>query len=385
MTLDRQRVAALRDCVQKTIDEGRAPAAQFALAQNGELLEFETLGEANNSDRFCLFSATKPVVAALVWQLMGEGLLDLADRVTDVWPEFGAHGKHAITLEHVLLHMCGFPNATIDQQHITTREARAAQMQDWTLQSEPGSRYEYHATSAHWVLTELVARVTGQDFRSALRTRVLDPLGVDRLEVGVPTERQGDIKRCVITGEYGDLDALQEILGVTVDASMLEAMLGDGVKYANDAELVEVGVPGASGISDAAQVALFYQGLLHNPDEIWRPKVLRKATGDARDLPTNPLPDNPQTRRTVGLCVAGSDMRELSLPSRPEPLSTRLFGRLTSPRTFGHPGAGGQIAWADPESGLSFAFLTNGMDRDTFAGLERDTTLSTLAARCVKV
>ncbi|GAA2857433.1 hypothetical protein GCM10010517_15810 [Streptosporangium fragile] len=54
-------------------------------------------------------------------------------------------------------------------------------MAGWRLEWPPGSRCEYHAASAHWVLTEVAHRVTGQDYRQALRARVLDPLGLDRL------------------------------------------------------------------------------------------------------------------------------------------------------------------------------------------------------------
>ncbi|MET8989489.1 serine hydrolase domain-containing protein, partial [Nonomuraea wenchangensis] len=169
--------AQLRDRVQQAVDDGVWPAAQFAVARHGEILAFESFGDARDGDRFCLFSATKPIVASLVWQLIGAGLIALETRVAEVWPEFGVHGKDTITLEQVLLHTGGFPNATISRDAVTSRDERAAAMESWRLEWPPGSRYEYHATSAHWVLAEVVHRVTGQDFRQALRARVLDPLG----------------------------------------------------------------------------------------------------------------------------------------------------------------------------------------------------------------
>jgi CubicO group peptidase (beta-lactamase class C family) len=58
------------------------------------------------------------------------------------------------------------------------------------------------------------------------------------------------------------------------------------------------------------------------------------------------------------------------------------MGRTCSPGTFGHNGAGGQIAWADPATGLSFAYVTNGLDRDPLRQGRRGTAVSSLAAVC---
>jgi CubicO group peptidase (beta-lactamase class C family) len=78
--------------------------------------------------------------------------------------------------------------------------------------------------------------------------------------------------------------------------------------------------------------------------------------------------------RTLGLMVAGDDGHAV----------VRGFGRHCGPRTFGAPGVGGQIAWADPDSGLSFCYLTNGMDADVVASFTRSAKIAGLAARCVR-
>ena len=75
----------------------------------------------------------------------------------------------------------------------------------------------------------------------------------------------------------------------------------------------------------------------------------------------------------LGLTVAGDDGKA----------AMRQFGRAVGPRAFGASGLGGQIAWADPDSGLSFCFLTNGLERDQVAAFIRANKLSTYAARCV--
>ena len=77
--------------------------------------------------------------------------------------------------------------------------------------------------------------------------------------------------------------------------------------------------------------------------------------------------------RTLGLIVAGDDGNA----------NRRGFGHTQSPRTFGHDGAAGQIAWADPESGLSFCYLTNGRDRHLIREARRTVGISSRAAGCV--
>jgi CubicO group peptidase (beta-lactamase class C family) len=63
--------------------------------------------------------------------------------------------------------------------------------------------------------------------------------------------------------------------------------------------------------------------------------------------------------------------------------SLRGMGKTVSPGTFGHNGAGGQVAWADPATGLSFAYLTNGMDANQLHSARRTTAVASLAGLCV--
>jgi CubicO group peptidase (beta-lactamase class C family) len=121
----------------------------------------------------------------------------------------------------------------------------------------------------------------------------------------------------------------------------------------------------------AADLALFYQALLHDPEGVWDAALLADVTGRVR----NDLPDRwtgVPARRTLGLITAGDDGRG----------HLRGFGRTVSARAFGHNGARGQIAWADPESGLSFAYVTSGLDQHVLREGRRGVALSSLAAVC---
>src|SRR5205823_10115889 len=88
-------------------------------------------------------------------------LIALEDRVADHIPEFGTNGKEVVTVEQVLLHTAGFPHAPLGPPQWDTREGRLQAFSKWRLNWEPGTRHEYHATTAHWVLAELLARADG--------------------------------------------------------------------------------------------------------------------------------------------------------------------------------------------------------------------------------
>ena len=123
----------------------------------------------------------------------------------------------------------------------------------------------------------------------------------------------------------------------------------------------------------ASDLALYYQALLHNPGEMWRPDVLADATGNVR----NHLPERNTgipANRSLGLLVAGDDGYA----------NIRGLGRTVSPQAFGHNGAGGQLAWADPATGLSLGYVTNGYDQHVVREPRRGTAISSLAAVCVE-
>jgi CubicO group peptidase (beta-lactamase class C family) len=136
--------------------------------------------------------------------------------------------------------------------------------------------------------------------------------------------------------------------------------------------VLAAGQPGAGGVSDAADLALFYQALLHNPKGIWDAAVLDDVTTRVRNTFVGP-PVGIVAMRTLGLEVQGDDRGS----------RWRVGGGAVSPTTFGHGGAAGQIGWADPTTGLSFAYLTNGADRNVVRQGRQGRELSAAAAACL--
>lgn len=377
----------LCDRARREVDE-RLPACQLAVARDGELVGFETFsrtGEETNDTRFLMWSCTKAVVAGVVWQLIGEGLLDVERRVAEYLPEFATNGKDVITVDQILLHTAGIPQAPMGPQYWGTSEGRRHAFSRWRLNWEPGTRFEYHPLSAWWVLAELIVEVTGNDHRDEVRRRISDPLGLASLRLGVPEAEQGDIAKLETLGERAT-DEERRAAGLEWSVSSTTAAAGALPAATPTIEVPhvlvlslgtpaaqEVGIPGGGAVATAADLALYYQALLHNPEGLWDPAVLADGTGVVRntfpDLPKWRLPAN----RSRGVVIRGDHEGAHWMMH---------FGPGTSPRTFGHDGAGGQIAWADPASGLSFAFLTNGMDANAVHEITRCQDLATLAAAC---
>ena len=344
-------VEELLDAARADVDRGWIPSCQLAVARDGEVVAFETFGSATNDTRYCIFSCTKPIVASAVWLLIGDGLLDPACRVADYIPEFAANGKESVTVEQVMLHTAGFPNAVINEVKAGSDAVRrASTFAKWELEWEPGTRFEYHASSAHWVLVDLIERLGGVDFREFVEQRVTAPLGLPRL-LGIPENDQADIAALVTVGD-APLD----------DTSVLRL---------DRPEVRAAGVPGGGAIMRAADLALFYQGLLHNPGGIWDSAVLDDAKTNVRCT----FPDNllqVPVNRTLGLVLAGDDGQHF--------MRYGGFGVANSPRSIGHAGAHMHIGWGDPETGISFAYCTNGLDNDVMKEGARGVNLSGIAA-----
>jgi CubicO group peptidase (beta-lactamase class C family) len=188
------------------------------------------------------------------------------------------------------------------------------------------------------------------------------------LALGVPRAEQGDIAPLTHTGQVPTPEEFSAVIGapgIDVGEVTEAALMGF-----NEPDSLAVGVPGGGAVSTAADLARFYQALLHNPGELWDPKWLAIATSDVRNTFEDMMAGGIRTNRTIGLVVAGGD----GLGAR------RGFGHGNSPGTFGHDGAGGQLAWADPATGISFAYVTNGIDRHVIRQWRRNIGLSSRAA-----
>ncbi len=362
--VDAETLEAVFARARRDVDEGVLPSAQVAVARNGKLAGMRTFGEATDDTLYCIFSCTKVVVAAAVWLLFEEGLLRLDERVAEIIPEFGTNGKEHVTVEQVMLHTGGFPLAPFAQDEWGDREKLLQAFSRWRLNWEPDTNWQYHATSAHWVLSEIIYRRTGIDYKTFIRERITGPMGLGELFIGLPPEHHGRFAEVAWMGDpveppggWGEVTP--------------EAILGF-----NRPSVIAAGVPGGGGVTNAAELALFYQTLINggeaaNGRRVLKPETIEFATKvRTKDRHRDLVFDNP-VNRGLSIIIAGDDGNA----------HMRGFGRTTSGRAIGHGGAGGQIGWGDPATGISVGYCTNGFT-DFMTMARRITAISSLAGNC---
>ena len=355
----------------KEVEEGLLPAAQIALAKDNKVILSASFGQATNHSLTCIFSATKAITSSAAWLLMQEGKLSEDERVADIINEFGTNEKDQVTVGQLFTHTAGFPSAPFAPLDWDDMDARMSRFARWRLNWPAGSQFEYHASSSMWVIAELIERRSGMGFRDFVRTRIIQALGLADIYVGLPDAENHRALPCAYVGEpltaedYGKMG-----MPVPPETEVTEA----AILAFNRPDIRAVGVPGGGGFATASALALFYQALLHGGNDtamLWPESTLTDARRIRSGDFTDPLFKKP-ANRALGLIISGDDSRRF-----------RGFGRSNSPSAFGHNGAGGQLAWADPETGLSLAYVTPGHDRNGIRQGSRGVAISTLAAECL--
>lgn len=360
-TLSRTGLDALVHRIQHEIDTGNITAAQVAIGFEGEVRHVQSFGTATDTDRFIIFSATKTLVAMALLPHFADSTLDLTTPVAHYLPEFGHHGKDEVTVLQLLTMQGGFPQAPIGPDRWGTSEGRRAQFAEWSLEWQAGTKTEYHPVSAHWVIAELLEALNHRSYLDVVHERVMQPAGVGRIlgpeAVGAVTVRA--------IGEYPtDLAALAATYG-RADLVPVVSIGPRALLSMNDARAQAVGVPGGGAIATAADIAVIYQHFLHNRGGALPDDWLADAVGTIRNGSIN-TSDGVPANRTIAGYTAGNDGYHLHrwMPA--------------APRAFGHAGAGGQLCWADPASGLSFSFLHDTLHQDPRVEFRRAADLNDL-------
>jgi CubicO group peptidase (beta-lactamase class C family) len=377
--IDPVKLEALFDRAGREVREGLLSSTQVAVARRGRIAGMRTFGTVTHQGRpapatddtlYVVFSSTKAITSAATWLMMQEGKLSPEDRVADLVPEFGTHGKDAVTVEQLLTHTAGFPLAPYPQKEWGDRDARLARFAQWRLNFPAGSRFWYHPTSSMWVAAELVERLSGVEFRQFVRERIALPLGLPDLHVGLPRALHGRLADTVHAGEEMTQEEMRAAGFPAVEETEVteEALQGF-----NDPDVREAGVPGGGGVMTAAELALFYQALVNGGralggEQVWKPETIERArrvrTGDL----TDPI-FGKRANRGLGVVIAGDRDRNY-----------RGFGHTGSELMFGHNGAGGQIAFGDPVSGISVGYCTNAHDRHRLRQGRRGVAIASRAA-----
>ncbi|MEV5801013.1 serine hydrolase domain-containing protein [Streptomyces collinus] len=297
-------------------------------------------------------SATKGVAAAALLLLHQRGELDLDAPVGTYWPEYKTAGKERTLVRDLLAHRAGVP---VLDRPLTPAEAAdpdlgaaavAAQAPVW----EPGTDHGYHAQTYSWLTGELVRRVTGRPVGAWIAREIAAPVGAD-LWLGLPETERARV------GRVGPLTAPETagVLKTRPKRAVAEAYADPGsltrrsfaaitpLPDENDPAYRAAALPASNGIATADGLARFYASLIGEVDggaRLFTPRTAELARTERSAGPDRVLVVG--TRFGLGHMLHGS------------------ASPLLSPGSFGHPGRGGALAFADPGTGIAFGYVTNG-------------------------
>lgn len=305
-------------------------------------------------------SATKGVAAAVLLLLAQRGELDLDAPVGEYWPEYKTAGKEHTRVWHLLAHRAGVP--VLDHpltpaqaaDPVLSAGAVAAQAPVW----EPGTDHGYHAQTYSWLTGELVRRVTGRSIGKWIADEIAGPVGAE-LWVGLPASSADRVGRVAqLEAPATDASALRMRPKRSVSEayanpdSLTRRAFGaiTPMPDENDPAYRAAELPASNGIATADGLARFYASLIGEVDggvRLFTPETAELARTERSSGPDRVLVIN--TRFGLGYMLHGG------------------ASPLLSDGSFGHPGRGGALGFADPESGIAFGYVTNSFRKSVTA------------------
>ncbi|MFI7704640.1 serine hydrolase domain-containing protein [Nonomuraea sp. NPDC049480] len=356
---------AVRDVFRRNLALGADVGAGLTIYQNGEPVVDLWGGYADPDTHrpwerdtiAALASTTKTFAAGALLLLIERGQVDLDAPVARYWPEFAQNGKGEITVRVLLSHRAGLPS--MEGRPVTWEDLR-----DWTPITDtlaaaapewpPGTAHGYHGVTFGHLTGEIVRRVSGTSLSEFFAHHIAAPLGGLDCYIRVPDAELPRMATMVVP------DAEQIMLGMEVPelADMVEA-LNDPTTLTyrsmfgsvsidwdatNDPKTYQVESPSMDGVASAPSLARYYAALAGEVDgvRLLSPQLVdqvRRSYGDGID-------EILRVRTSWGLGFA--------LPGGPMwPAPEQVTG------LFGHSGASGSFAFADPQHGLAFAYVPN--------------------------
>jgi CubicO group peptidase (beta-lactamase class C family) len=356
---------AVRDAFLENFSRRKELGAACCIYSHGEKvvdlwggIRNKSTGESWEEDTMVLVhSATKGFAAMVLALAHSRGWLDYDERVCTYWPEFAQHGKEKITIRQLLAHKAGLFafDEPVDRDIVADLDRLAAVLARQTPAWAPGTRQGYHAISLGFYEGELLRRIDpqhrslGQFFQDEIAT----PLGLDfyiRLPEHVPNSSLAIIESPT---------AIEMLLGFPVRLTLATLnprsniyralIINPGAAICLDKEHIysrNLEVPAGGGVGTARSMARAYSVFATGGQEL----QLRPETLQALMAPAVPAPSG-----FYDECMKGEIRFSLGF-CKPGPASSSGH-----PRSFGHPGAGGSFAFADPEAEIGYAYVTNRM------------------------
>ncbi|MDX6507564.1 MAG: hypothetical protein QOG06_2208, partial [Gaiellaceae bacterium] len=344
-------------CVDERIERGLARARelgeqglQVAAYLDGEQIVDAWTGDGvDGSTLFPIFSVTKAITATAVHLQAERGLVEYDAPLARYWPEYGTRGKEAVTVRQVLSHRAGVPQMPVGvtPQQLTDWDWMVERLTEVEPLAEPGTRNTYLSMTFGWLLGEVVRRTDPQHrpFGRFVREEICEPLGMDSFWIGVPPAEQARISTLTFPEPPPEPPPGAPVLAAVPPQVRLTPEL------LNRPEIQGACLPAVGGISNARSLVRFF-AMIANGGELDGVRLLseERVLSFLEPRPDFDAHDDTYGRR-MPVGVGGFWIES------PGVTGAESEGH----RLLGHTGAGGSIAWADLDTGLSIAFCHDRM------------------------
>lgn len=350
-----------QDAVDTTISEKGEVGLQVAVYLNGQLIvdvhggiaDLTTGRRVDRDTLFPVFSVVKAVTAVALHIQAERGLIDYDAPIARYWPEFQVKGKDKATVRDALSHRLGIPQmpAGVTPGLMSDYDWMVRELAGLKPLFTPGTANGYMCYTFGWIIAECVRRTDPKHrpFGEFVRQEIATPLGIDDLWVGLPGELEPRVARLVNAPNRPLASDSPIFAAIPPAVATKEEIFGRS-------DVRRACIPGANGIMTARSAARFF-AMLANDGELDGVRLLSQRRVDSFSIPRRDTdkPDGvlgyPARVGTAGFWLGGGDTAAED--------SCQLVGR--NPRTICHPGAGGSIAWANPDTRLAVAICHNRM------------------------
>jgi CubicO group peptidase (beta-lactamase class C family) len=316
-------------------------------------------------------SATKGLAAMTLALAHSRGWLDYEERVVRYWPEFAQHGKETITVRQLLAHQAGLfaLEEPVDRSVVADLDRLAVVLARQKPAWEPGTRQAYHALTLGFYEGELLRRVDprhrslGQFFQDEIAA----PLGEDvyiRLPEEIPNSRLATLSPPTALRMLTGFPLRFTLESMNRHSNIYRALMTNpGAAVYQDKERIyarNLEVPSGGGVGTARGIAHAYGVFAADGHELGLHRETRDLLAAPPIAPACGFYD--ECMKADGIQFSLGFMK--ATPAWP-------FGGA---RSFGSPGAGGSLGFADPESGVGYAYVTSQMGT-ALTGDPRDVAL----------
>lgn len=288
-----------------------------------------------------IYSVSKALSAIALAHIVDRGLIDLDERVSHYWPEFGSKGKELVTVRELLSHQAGLPDTRngLTQAEVMSHHRAAALLAAERPLWAPGSAFGYHAITIGTFISELVFRVCDKSVQEYFEDEIRAPLGSDAY-LGLPRRLHGRFQPSLPT-KLPIEKAHPFSMSAHVFGPFIRSLdSAEESAYLFSPDNLEFGQPAAGGVGNARGLAEIFN---------WATGYGAGEPGISRET----LEDFSQVQ-VHGYDVVGESPVASFATIFMKPCSAKRFGSLGA---FGHDGAAGALLFADPAGEIVFSYV----------------------------